>query len=455
MFQFRNLSIAAIMCFAPLAQASTLAIIDSGVDITHPDLKGKIWVNPGEIPNNKKDDDGNGFADDINGWNFFANSNEIIDLKYSTLFSTDIDKFFELQDKYLLGNASDEDIAWIKEKANDETFVSSITKYGTFVHGTHVAGITAKGNDAAQVLTIRLVPVENPLLKLKKDIIAANRDNRAMTDFKKGLIKLGLNVLASAQGTAFGLVGAYANSGKADIANASLGMGVAQAKILVTPLVTLAGGAATDTALIEELSVYFLNQAVNAQKKIATEAPNTLFVFAAGNDGSNNDLFPTSPANANLDNTMSVGASIDYQGIAPFSNYGKTVDVLAPGVGIVSSVPGDRHMALSGTSQAAPFVAGVAAGMKDINPALSPLALKTIIIGTVDVKAELQDKVLSSGIANRERALHAAELSKTLSLAAAIEAARADVADQVSSRSLYHVDQIKPTPLASAIISGL
>ncbi|MDZ7264570.1 MAG: S8 family serine peptidase [candidate division KSB1 bacterium] len=47
-----------------------IAIIDTGVDIKHPDLAGKIWINADEIPNNKIDDDANGFVDDINGWDF-------------------------------------------------------------------------------------------------------------------------------------------------------------------------------------------------------------------------------------------------------------------------------------------------------------------------------------------------------------------------------------------------
>ncbi len=47
-----------------------IAIIDSGVDTQHPDLAGKIWINPDEIPNNKIDDDANGFVDDVNGWDF-------------------------------------------------------------------------------------------------------------------------------------------------------------------------------------------------------------------------------------------------------------------------------------------------------------------------------------------------------------------------------------------------
>jgi hypothetical protein len=44
------------------------------VDIEHEDLQGKIWVNTKEIPNNKIDDDQNGYIDDIHGWNFLGNS---------------------------------------------------------------------------------------------------------------------------------------------------------------------------------------------------------------------------------------------------------------------------------------------------------------------------------------------------------------------------------------------
>lgn len=50
-----------------------LAIVDSGVQIDHPDIKSNVWVNTGEIPGNKKDDDKNGLIDDVNGWDFVNN----------------------------------------------------------------------------------------------------------------------------------------------------------------------------------------------------------------------------------------------------------------------------------------------------------------------------------------------------------------------------------------------
>jgi subtilisin family serine protease len=52
-----------------------VAVIDTGIDFNHPDLQGNIWVNPGEIANDGIDNDGNGYIDDVRGWNFVTNTN--------------------------------------------------------------------------------------------------------------------------------------------------------------------------------------------------------------------------------------------------------------------------------------------------------------------------------------------------------------------------------------------
>ena len=55
-----------------------VAVLDTGVDTNHPDLRNNIWINEGEIPNNDIDDDNNGYIDDISGWNFERDNNDVL-----------------------------------------------------------------------------------------------------------------------------------------------------------------------------------------------------------------------------------------------------------------------------------------------------------------------------------------------------------------------------------------
>ena len=129
---------------------------------------------------------------------------------------------------------------------------------------------------------------------------------------------------------------------------------------------------------IEKYSKVFMTEMLKKGKEFINKAPKTLFVLAAGNDGTNNDKFPSSPANVKEDNTITVAATLDYEDIAVFSNYGeKMVEVAAPGVGIRSAIPGDDYIHISGTSQAAPFVADIAGQIMDINSSLPIKDVKT------------------------------------------------------------------------------
>lgn len=113
-----------------------------------------------------------------------------------------------------------------------------------------------------------------------------------------------------------------------------------------------------------------------------------LFVAAAGNSGTNNDTNPQFPANyaRTLNNVISVGATDDDDQRANFSQYGvNTVSIYAPGVGIRSTVPGTgTYQNMNGTSMASPFVAGVAALIRSIQPNITAAQLRDSILNNAD-----------------------------------------------------------------------
>lgn len=105
-------------------QTVIVAVLDSGVEVDHEDLKDVMWVNPGEIPGNKKDDDNNGYVDDIHGWNFLAGPGG--NVNHETLELTReyvrLKKRFEGTDaKNLHGDAKEEFQYWEKVKVDFET----------------------------------------------------------------------------------------------------------------------------------------------------------------------------------------------------------------------------------------------------------------------------------------------------------------------------------------------
>lgn len=433
-----SLILAALMLTSFAAQASVIAVIDSGVDYRHEALVQNMWKNPLEL-RNRLDDDSNGLVDDINGWNFAENNNLVIDYKYLGTFSDDPYKYFEIQARSFLGTLSQEDKDWVAEKKADPEFMKEMGKFGNFVHGTHVSGIAAGDNKDAKVMAIKLIPTEaSPFITEMKS---------HAVDPTIPLLKMLLEKVAQAQMEQLKTITTYVGASKADIANGSFGTSYTQ---LMSMLKQVAPNA--DEAVLDELVKHFLKKLIENGNKMVGAAPNTLFVFAAGNDGTDNDIFPTSPASIQASNVISVGATFARGKLATFSNFGQgTVDIAAPGVIIESSIPGDEYLKVSGTSQAAPYVANVAGKIKDANPALTAEEIKRIIMGTVDLKAFLTGKVKSNGIVNGDRALFAAKLSVEYSLNKSILKANEEVKDIASPESFFNDAEGFVLPLQSTL----
>lgn len=280
---------------APAAWSRTVgagvvvAVIDSGVDVFHPELAGQLWVNPKEAAGNRKDDDRNGYVDDINGANFLNNS----------------------------GNVRDD-----------------------AGHGTHVAGIIA----------------------------AAANNGHGGVGLAPGAKIMALKVLdAGGNGSINAAVNAiyYAVNNGAKVINASW---------------TMATGS---PALISAMSF--------------AASRNVVFVTAAGNERSNNDLVPSYPGNYRFTNVLTVGA-VDTDGkLAEFSNYGaSTVDVAAPGISILSTTPGS-YEAWDGTSMATPFVAATAALIASLRPDYTAAQIVDRIKSTATRSVNLAGIIASAG----------------------------------------------------------
>jgi hypothetical protein len=190
-----------------------------------------------------------------------------------------------------------------------------------------------------------------------------------------------LKLLASQQAKSLAPIGKYVAAGKARLANCSFGTSTAAAKSILGPILSKILKRDPTPEELQNYAIFFVGEVIQASKVLVDPAKKTLFVIAAGNDGMNNDEFPTSPANIKQDNTISVAATMGYDKLASFSNYGaKMVEVAAPGVGILSTVPGNQYVTVSGTSQAAPFVTNVAGMVLDTNPSLSNSDLKKILM---------------------------------------------------------------------------
>ncbi len=142
-----------------------------------------------------------------------------------------------------------------------------------------------------------------------------------------------------------------------------------------------------------------LYDAINAQREI-------LFVAAAGNNATDNDIIASYPANYELPNIISVAATDSVDALASFSQYGRrTVDVAAPGVNIYSTLRNNSYGYYSGTSMATPHVTGLAGLIKAADPDADWRIIKNLILSSGDNVLSLSTRTLTGKRINVYNAL--------------------------------------------------
>src|SRR3989338_10799506 len=102
------ISMSLLLASVASVNAATIAVIDSGLDYKHEMITPNLWTNANEVED-RRDNDNNGYQDDVHGWNFAEQNGMIIDYKYLGTFSADCKTYFDIQGKFFLGQATEEE----------------------------------------------------------------------------------------------------------------------------------------------------------------------------------------------------------------------------------------------------------------------------------------------------------------------------------------------------------
>ena len=439
-------------------QPVIVAVLDSGVDVEHEDLKNKLWTNEDEIPDNGIDDDGNGYIDDVHGWNFLGNSLGI-NVNQDTLEVTrEYKKYLELKENghwiprkkreyyqdvesdYLSSLKDDQDalnrVTTATDQANE--FKEQILQFvdqkdfstnglKTLLDSENASVVTAAEGLLSvfdswysfEYLESRRSRYQDSLdfhlnleLDTRGDIVWDDISN----PWEKGYGNNDVKGPVGSHGThVAGIIAAERNN--------SVGIdGVADhAQIMAVRMVPNGDERDKDIANAVRYAVdngakiinMSFGKSYSPRKYIVDHAfryaarKGVLIVHSAGNSRNDNDIKPSFPnryakhyRSKPISTWLDVGASAKYADetlVASFSNFGqKSVDVFAPGYRILSTTPGNTYSSKSGTSMAAPVVSGVAALVWSRYPDLSVKELKAMLMGESKVYPELLVKKPSS-----------------------------------------------------------
>jgi subtilisin family serine protease len=299
-----------------------------------------------------KDDDANGYVDDVNGIGFTLASEPTPDLlvpldatqraAYPTMRNF-TKGYLDLQASLDTVEASDlkKHMAALKPE-QVKPFIENLGLFGNFTHGTHVAGITAAGNPAVRLMPVRIT-FDHHMIPLLPTRESAEKDAAAAAASIAYMKAHGVRVVNMSWG-----------GSPRDVEAAFEANG--------------AGGTPEERkATSREYFQLFRTAITDAMKA----APEILFVAAAGNSDSDAAFDESVPSGIDLPNILTVGA-VDQAGEeTSFSSFGANVDVHANGFEVESYLPGGERMKYSGTSMASPNVANLAAKLIALEPKLT------------------------------------------------------------------------------------
>jgi subtilisin family serine protease len=422
-----------------------VAVIDDGIDYKHEDLKDVIWVNKDEIPNNGKDDDNNGYVDDVHGWNFIGGKNgnvkddtyevtrlfrqysakyEEVDLDTLTkeekaeykLYTEEVkieflEKFYEAANSYLRikeimdaidkiekdldGKVTQENLKEYKPESKIEELaiknMVAFMGYGMSMEDLKGQFEGAIGHYKEQTQVAFNTNFYN------RDIVGDNYNdpterNYGNNDYRGPNGDHGSHVagiIGAVRSNTIGIKGVADNIEimilrvvpNGDERDKDVANGIRYAVDNGASVINMSFG--------KKYSPY--KSVVDEAVKYAAEK-DVLLVHGSGNDAVDIDIITHYPTDNYLKkgkakNWIEVGASdwkLNNKLTASFSNYGaKNVDLFAPGVQVNSTVPDDEYAAFSGTSMASPVTAGVAALIRSYFPTLTAEQVKEILMKTV------------------------------------------------------------------------
>ena len=415
-----------------------VAVVDGGVDTAHTRLVGALWKNPREIAGNGKDDDGNGVVDDVFGWNVLATSDGT-PVRYDTFELTRLyaacrnQPAGALTPKPLtaecgeLASAYRDKAKEVKSTLLQVENIDGMLRSAERVLGSVLTGasITRASVTALRAASADVEEARRMWLRLDADGLNTAEISNARTAYDSQ-VRYGLDTLYNPRspqrviGTR-DVTGPDATHGThvAGIIGALRGDGAAMQGIApnveIMAVRAVPDGDERDVDVARAIRYAVDNGAqivnmsfgkgyspgkasVDSAVRYA-EAKGVLLVHAAGNEGEDNDdtpSFPTPMLNggARATNWIEVGAS-SWKPLAAlaaeFSNYGREqVDLFAPGVDILSTMPGGGLKRESGTSMAAPVVSGVAALLMAYFPELSAMQVRDILLESVRTLPDLE-----------------------------------------------------------------